>query len=92
MVEENTSQEFRLKNIDKTRNYFLAEIEQNKLMSRKHKSICTTLNHIEHFLILASTITGFISISDFAALLGISIGIKSSAIGWKTCAIAAGIK
>ena len=92
MVEENTSQEFRLKNIDKTRNYFLEEIEQNKLMSRKHKSICTTLNYIEHFLILASTITGFISISDFASLLGISIGIKSSAIGLKTCAIAAGIK
>ena len=28
MVEENISKEFRLKNIDKTRNYFLEEIEQ----------------------------------------------------------------
>ena len=55
MVEENVSQEFRLKNIDKIRNYFLEEIEQNELMSRKHKKICTTLNYIEHFLILAST-------------------------------------
>ena len=29
MVEENISQEFRLKNINKTRNYFLEEIEKN---------------------------------------------------------------
>ena len=30
------SQEFRLKNINVTKNYFLEEIEQNELMSRKH--------------------------------------------------------
>ena len=40
------SQEFRLKNIDKTRNYFLEEIEQNELMSKKYKKVCTTLNYI----------------------------------------------
>ena len=32
MVEENVSQEFRLKNMDETRNYFLEEIKQNELM------------------------------------------------------------
>ena len=57
------SQEFKLKKIDETKNYFLEEIVQNELMSRKHKKVCTTLNYIEHFLILASTITGCISIS-----------------------------
>ena len=51
MVEENISQEFRLKNIDKTRNYFLEEIKQNELMSRKHKKVCTTLKYIEDLLI-----------------------------------------
>ena len=49
-------------------------------------------NYIEHFLILASTITGCISISAFASLIGIPIGITSSAIGLKICAITAGIK
>ena len=58
VVEEDISQKFRLKNIDETRNYFLEEIKQNELMNKKHKTICTTLNYIEHFLILASTITG----------------------------------
>ena len=77
MVEENISQEFRLKNIDETRNYFVEEIEQNELMSGKLKKVCTTLNYTEHFLILASTITGCISISAFASLLGIPIEITT---------------
>ena len=92
MAEENISQEFRLKNIDETRNYLIEEINRNELMSKKHKKVCTTLNYIEHFLILASTITGCISISAFASLIGIPIGITSSAIGLKICAITAGIK
>ena len=61
-------------------------------MSKKHGRVCTTLNYIEHFLILVSTITGCISFSSFASLLGIPIGITSSAIGLKICAITAGIK
>ena len=44
------SQEFRFKNIDETRNYFLEEIKYIELMSRKHKMVCTTLTYIEHFL------------------------------------------
>ena len=60
MVEENISQEFRLKNIDETRNFFLEEIKQNELMSKKQKKLHTTRNYIEHFLILASASTGFI--------------------------------
>ena len=40
MTEENISQEFRLKNMDEARNYFLEEIKQNDLMSKKHKKVC----------------------------------------------------
>ena len=92
MVEENISQEFRLKNIDETRNYLIKEINRNELMSKKHKKFCTTLNYIEHFLILVSAITWYVSISAFASLVGIPIGITSSAIGLKICAINAAIK
>ena len=38
------SQEFRLKNIKETRNYFLEEIERNELMSENHKNVCATLS------------------------------------------------
>ena len=61
-------------------------------MSREHKKLCTTLNYIEHFLILASTITGCIPISAFASLLGIPIGHTTSAIGLKICPITAALK
>ena len=90
MAEENVSHEFRLKNIDETRNYFLEEIKKNKLLRKKHKKVCTTLNYIEHFLILASAIAGCNSL--FTSLIGIPVGITISAIGLKICAITAGIK
>ena len=92
MVEENIRQEFRLKYIDETKNYLVKEIHQKQLMSNKHKKVCTTLYYIEHFLILTSTITECVSISDFTCLVGIPIGVTSSAIGLKVCAITAWIK
>ena len=56
MPGEDISKGFRLKNIDETRYYVTDEINQNELMSKMHKKVCTTLSYIEHFLILASTI------------------------------------
>ena len=93
MVKENLKQEFRLKNIDETINYFLEEIKQNELISRKHKKVYTALNYIEHFLILASAITGCILVFVFTSFsFSIPIGIWSSAMRFKICAIVAGIK
>ena len=37
MKEKNISQDFRLKNKDETKNYFLEEIEPNELINRKQK-------------------------------------------------------
>ena len=61
-------------------------------MSKKHKKVCRALNYIEHLLILASAVTGCVSNSVFASLIGIPIGITSSAVGMKICAITAVIK
>ena len=54
--------------------------------------ITLSLNYIEHFLILTSTITGCFSISAFASLLGVPIGITSSSTGLKFFAVTGGIK
>ena len=86
------NQEFRLKKIDKIRNYVIEEINQNKLMSKKHKKVCTVLNFIDHMLIAISTITRCVSISAFMSLVGIPIGITSSASGLKICVINAEFK
>ena len=58
MDEENRIQEFRLKKIHEIRNYFIKEIDQNELMSKKHRQVYMILNCIENFLILASAVTG----------------------------------
>ena len=92
MSEENISHECRLKNMDETRTYLIEKINRNELTSKKHKKVCAILNYIEHFLILASAITGCVSISALASLVGIPIGIMSSGIELKNCAITAGIK
>ena len=86
------NQEFRLKNTDKTRNYLIEELNQNELMSKKHKKVCRVLNYNEHSLNIISTITGCVSISAFASLVGISIRITCSAIGVQICVIITGIK
>ena len=70
MSEKNISQQFRLKNIDETKNYLVEEINQNELMSKKHKNVYRA----------------------YSSLVGIPIGITSTAIGLKIWAIVAGIK
>ena len=61
-------------------------------MSKKLKKFCSALNYIEHLLILTSSVTGCISISAFASLVGIPLGIRCSVVGLKIRAIIAGIK
>ena len=56
MTEKNISQESRLKNIYETKNYFVEERDQNKLLSKKTNNICMILNYIERFLITASVV------------------------------------
>ena len=61
VVEENISQECRLKDVDETRNYFLEEIEQNELRSIKlKKKSFIQLQILLNTLILDSAITGWI--------------------------------
>ena len=83
MLEENVNQEFRLKKAHEIRTYLIQEINWN---------IRKILNYIEHLLIAIFTITGCVSISAFTSLVGIPIGITSSAIGLKICVITARIK
>ena len=61
-------------------------------MSKKHEKVYRVLIYIDHSLIVISTISGCVSISAFASLFGISIGITSSVIELKVCAITSGIK
>ena len=66
--------------MDEARNYFIEEIHRNDLLSKKHNKVYTGLNYINHLLILASLVTGCVSISDFSSLFHINININIIAI------------
>ena len=63
MVEQNISQEFTLQNTEETKNCLTEKINQIKFMNKKHKEVRTVFSYIEHLLILASVVTGCVSIS-----------------------------
>ena len=46
-------------------------------MSEKYKKTSKYLNHVQHLIALASTIASFVSISAFALLVFILVGISA---------------
>ena len=86
-TEGNIDQEFRLKEMAE-KNYFLKEIKQYELISKKYKKIYKILNYAEHLLILASTVSGCVSIFSFVSF-GVPIGIVSSSRIISICAMPA---
>lgn len=59
----------------------------NEQVSKKHKKVCKISNYIENLLILAFTVTLRLSASAFTPIVGIPVGITSSAVEIKFCAI-----
>ena len=55
-------------------------------MNKKYKNTCGNLNYFDHCLLFISAVTGLVLISAIASLVGIPIGIKSSAVGLRMCA------
>ena len=92
MTEENVTRGCRLKNIEEIRHYFIEEINQKKLMIKKLKKVCRVLNYIEYLLILVLTVTGCVSVSAFASLVGFPVSVTSYVVGLKTCVITARFK
>ena len=92
MAKENSSLDFWLKEIVETRNYPLDEIKHSEFMNENHRNVCKAFNFFEHFLVFVSAFSGRVSISAFALLVGVPVGIASSAVELKNCALTAVIK
>ena len=61
--------------------------------ARSTKKVRTVvINYVESLLTLDSAVSGCISISAFASLVDISIGITSYSVRLKVCAVTSGIK
>ena len=55
-------------------------------MSKSHKQLCSDLKYVEHLLILASAVTGCMSVYSFCFVLG----IVGSAIGLRIYVVTEG--
>ena len=61
-------------------------------MSENYKNSFWSVNYIEQFLVFVSAFSVSVFISAFASLAVVPVGIASSTIGIRICAITAGIK
>ena len=52
----------------------IEEIKQKELISKKHKKVHRVLDYIDRLIMIVSTITDCVSISDFPSLVRIPIG------------------
>ena len=91
-LKKSISQEFTLKEIDKTRNHSVEEIKQNELLNKTYKKVWKISKNTADLLNVASKVTRCASISAFASLARNPVGITSSTGTIKICVITAGIK
>ena len=76
-------QQFRLNKINEIKDYFVAEIKERKLMSKRLSKYIASFDYFDKSLIILSVTTGSISIGSFAIVLGAPVGMASA-----TCSLA----
>ena len=71
-------QQFRLNKINEIRDYFVAEIKERELMSKRLSKYIASFDYFDKSLIVLSVTTGSISIASFATVIGAPVGIVSA--------------
>ena len=79
----NDQQQFRLNKINEIKDYFIAEIKEKELMSKKLSKYIASFDYSDKSLIVLSVATGSIAIASFATVIGAPVGIMSA-----TCSLA----
>ena len=74
-----SNQQFRLNKISEIEDYFIAEIKERELMSKKLSKYISFFDSFDKSLIVLSVTSG-ISIASFATVIGIPIGITSASL------------
>ena len=71
-------QQFRLNKINEIKDYFVAEIKERELMSKRLSKYIASFDYFDKSLIVLSVTTGSISIASFATVIGAPVGIVSA--------------
>ena len=70
-------QQFRPKKINEVKDYFVAEIKERQLMSKRLSKYIASFEYSDKSLIISSVTTGSISVASFATVTGAPVGIVS---------------
>ena len=74
------NQQFRLNKINETENYFISEMKERELMSKRLKKYIPSFDYFVKCLTVLSATSGSISIASFATVIGIPVEIASASL------------
>ena len=74
------NQQFRLNKTNEIKNYFIDEIKERELMSKRLSEYIASFDYFDKSLIVLSATSGSISTATFAAVLGTPVGIASASL------------
>ena len=74
------NQLFRLNKINEIKDYFIAEIKERKLRSKRRSKYIASFDYFDKYLIVLSATSGSIFITSFATVSGTSGGIASASL------------
>ena len=75
-----SNQQFRLNKINEIKDYFIAEIKERELMSKRLSRYSTSFDYFDKSLIVLSAASGRISIASFATVIGTPVGIAGASL------------
>ena len=70
--------QFRLNKINEIKDYFVAEIKERQLMSKRLTKYIASFDYFDKSLIVLSATIGSISIASFATVIGALVGMMSA--------------
>ena len=74
----NDQQQVRLNKINEIKDYFVAEIKETELMSKKVGKYIASFNYFDKSLIILSATNGVISIVSFSTVIVARVGVASA--------------
>ena len=83
-------QQFRLNKINEIKDYFVAEIKERELMSKRLRKYIASFDYFEIVLSVLSVTTGTISIAWFATVIAAPLGMMSASFSL-FCSVTTGI-
>ena len=81
-------QQFRLNKINEIKDYFVAEIKERELMSKRLSKYIASFDYFDKSLIVLSVTTGSISVASFATVIRAPVELVSKSFTFKSQSLA----